>query len=51
MYDYATVRMQQSILDEITSISTQLNTLYTLLGVIACLIVIRMIISIVRSCL
>lgn len=51
MYDYATVRMQQSILAEITSINLQLGTLYTLLGVIACLIVIRMIISIVRSCL
>lgn len=51
MYDYSTVRMQQEILTEISSVSSQLDTIYLLLGVIACLIVIRMIISIVRSCL
>lgn len=51
MYDYATVRMQQDILTEISSVVSQLDTIYVLLGCIACLIVIKMIISIVRSCL
>lgn len=51
MYDYATVRMQQEILTEISSVVSELDTIYVLLGVIACLFVIRMIISIVRACL
>lgn len=51
MYDYATVRMQQDILSEISFVHSQLDTIYGLLGVIACLIAIKMIISIVRSCL
>lgn len=51
MYDYATVRMQQEILTSITSISSKLDTLYVLLGVVACLVALKMIISIVRSCL
>lgn len=51
MYDYATVRMQQDILTEITSFSTQLDTIYTLLGVICCFLAIKLIYSIVRSCL
>lgn len=51
MYDYATVSMQQDILAEISSVSSQLGAIYILLGVVCCFQAIKLIYSIVRSCL
>lgn len=51
MFDYATARMQQEILSQINLISSQLDKIYLLLGVISCFLAIKLIFSIVRSCL